>query len=257
MLKAILSHPLTRDLDIDDPRTTQLRRRIIREKSFLRRIYLEWYEMLVAALPVGGGEVLEIGSGAGFLSDFIPNLITADILCCPGIKVVLEASNLPFRDDALRAIVMTNVLHHLPHPRRFLLEAARCVQAGGAIIMVEPWVTPWSRLIYTKLHHESFHPEALNWEFPRTGPLSGANGAMPWIIFERDRQQFEMEFPAWQIQDIKPIMPFRYLISGGVSLRTLMPGWTFGIWRKIENALQPWMANLAMFAQIILVRVNP
>jgi hypothetical protein len=37
MLKAWLAHPLTKGLDIDDPRTTHLRLQIIQEKSFLRQ----------------------------------------------------------------------------------------------------------------------------------------------------------------------------------------------------------------------------
>ena len=39
MLKHWLEHPLTRGLDLDDPRTTHLRRRVLDEKRFLRRIY--------------------------------------------------------------------------------------------------------------------------------------------------------------------------------------------------------------------------
>ena len=122
------------------------------------------------------------------------------------------------------------------------------------MIMIEPWVTPWSRLIYSRLHHEPFRPEAVQWSFPRKGPLSEANSALPWIIFERDRDQFQEEFPEWQIHTIKPIMPFRYLVSGGVSMRAFMPGWSFALWRTIENLLQPWMQNLAMFVLIVLIK---
>lgn len=57
------------------------------------------------------------------------------------------------------------------------------------------------------------------WELPRSGPLSGANGAISWMIFERDCHKFEREFPEWQLLSIKPGIPFRYLVSGGVSLR--------------------------------------
>ena len=39
----------------------------------------------------------------------------------------------------------------------------------------------------------------------------------------RDRVTFEREFPHWHIELVKPIMPFRYLLSGGVSLRSLNP----------------------------------
>jgi hypothetical protein len=89
-----------------------------------------------------------------------------------------------------------------------------------------------------------------------TGPLSGANGALPWIIFERYRAQFEQEFPQWHLQMIKPFMPFCYLISGGVSMRNLMPGWTFGSWRKLKQVFQLWMKSWARFAAIALEKIN-
>jgi hypothetical protein len=79
MIRSLLAHPLTRGLDIDDPRTTQLRREIIQEKSFLRQIYQEWYATIAGALPRSMGPVLELGSGAGFLKDFLPGLITSEI----------------------------------------------------------------------------------------------------------------------------------------------------------------------------------
>ncbi|MBL8798939.1 MAG: class I SAM-dependent methyltransferase, partial [Planctomycetia bacterium] len=129
-LRRWLAHPLTRGLDIDDPATTQLRRDIIREKTFLRRIYDEWYAALAASLPTGAGAVLELGSGAGFLDEYISGLITSEVFPCPGCELVLDASDLPFDAGSLRGIVMTDVLHHLPQPRRFFAEAARCVRPG-------------------------------------------------------------------------------------------------------------------------------
>jgi SAM-dependent methyltransferase len=256
MLKTWLAHPLTWGLNIDDPHTTHLRETIIQQKSFLRQIYQEWYRAIAASLPSGEAAVLELGAGAGFMRDFLPGLITSEIFYCSTVRVVLDGAHLPFANASLRAIVMTDVLHHLPQPRNFFAEATRCVRPGGVISMVEPWVSNWSRFVYTRLHHEPFDPEAASWEFPASGPLSGANTAMPWILFARDRRQFEREFPHWQIEFIRPIMPFRYLLSGGVSLRGLAPGWSFGFWSEIERALSPWQNQLAMFAQIILRRLG-
>ena len=256
MPKSWLAHPLTRRLDIDDPRTTHLRRQILREKSFLRQVYRVWYTSIAAALPRGRGGVLELGSGAGFLSDFVPNLITSEVFYCPGVRAVLNGMQMPFATGALHTILMINVLHHLPRPRLFFAEAARSVHPGGAIVMIEPWVTGWSRFVYSRLHHEPFCPEALEWESQSAGPLSGANGALAWIIFHRDRHQFEKEFPELQIETIRPCMPIAYLLSGGMSMRKLMPGRTFGFWQQIEHALQPWMESLAMFAQVVLQRTT-
>jgi SAM-dependent methyltransferase len=249
-----LQHPLTRGLDLDDPRTTALRRRIIADKPFLRRIYAEWYEGIAAELPPPPGAVLELGAGAGFLAEYVPSLIASDIMPCPNTDAVIDGHALPLADGSLRAVVMTNVFHHLARPRRFLAEAARCVRPGGALVLIEPWVTPWSLLIYTRLHHEPFAPEAPAWEFPPSGPLSGANGALPWMVFERDREAFEREFPEWRVVSVTPIMPLRYLLSGGVSLRSLMPGWSFGLWRGAEALLGPATGRCAMFARIVLAR---
>jgi SAM-dependent methyltransferase len=249
-----LGNPLTRGLSIDDPRTTELRRRIIREKSFLRKIYEEWYRVIAAAVPDGPEPVLEIGSGAGFLEEFVPNLITSEIFPSPGVKLVLDGQFLPFRDAVLRGVVMVDVLHHIPQPRRLLAEAARCVRPGGVLAAIEPWATPWSRWIHSRLHYEPFDTEAKDWEIPPLGPLSGANGAMPWIIFHRDVRQFEKEFPQWQITSVRPCMPVRYILSGGVRLRALMPGFTFGFWRAMEAMLGPWRNSTSMFVQIVLRR---
>src|SRR5215831_3358056 len=112
MIKTWLEHPLTRGLHVDDPRTTELRRQLIKEKELLRRIYVAWYEAIAGALPAGSQPVLEIGSGAGFLAEVIPGLITSDAFVCSGLRVVLDGLELPFRAGSLRGIVMTNVLHH-------------------------------------------------------------------------------------------------------------------------------------------------
>src|SRR5437870_8166877 len=86
---------------------------------------------------------------------------------------------------------------------------------------------------------------------PSSGPLSGANGALPWILFRRDRAKFEWEFPQFQIELLRPTMPLRYLLSGGVSMRTLTPKMLFHFWKGVESAfrLEP---SCGMFAAILL-----
>jgi SAM-dependent methyltransferase len=250
----LLAHPLTASFAVDDPATTELRNQVIASKPFLRRIYDEWYSTLAKELPAGEEQVLELGSGAGYCERFIPGLITSEIFHCSRVKAVVDAQRMPFADGSLRAIVMTDVLHHMPHPERFFAEASRCLRKEGKILMIEPWVTPWSRLVYTRLHHEPFRPEAEDWSFSSTGPLSGSNCAMPWIVFVRDRRKFESLFPKLTIERIRPFLPFRYLLSGGVGLRSLMPGFTHPAWAGLERMLESQMPRLAMFAFVSLHR---
>ena len=253
MLKSLLAHPLTRGADLDDPRTTALRRRIIESKPFLRRIYVDWYRTLAADIPTGDGRVLELGSGAGFFREVVPDAICSEIFACPGIDLVLDGQRMPLADASLRAIVMTDVFHHLPRAREFFKEATRVVRPGGVIAMIEPWVSGWSKRIYQRLHHEPFRPDADAWEFPSSGPLSGANGALPWIVFQRDRESFAREFPLWEVARVDPMMPLRYLLSGGVSMRSLMPSMLYRPVAGVEKVLGP---GAAMFAHIVLRRRN-
>lgn len=250
LLRRLLAHPLTASLPVDDPATTELRQTIISSKPFLKAIYDEWYGMLAKELPTGEGEVLELGSGGGYCARFIPGLITSEVFPCSSAQIVADGQRLPLADRSLRAIVLTDVMHHMPDARLFLSEATRTLRTGGKVLMVEPWVTSWSRFVYGHFHNEPFRPEAPDWTFPIAGPLSGANVAVPWIVFVRDRARFESEFPMLFIEKIRPFLPFRYLLSGGVGMRSLMPGFTYGGWAALERVLDSQMESLGMFAFI-------
>lgn len=50
---------------------------------------------------------------------------TSDVFPVPGVGRVIDARYLPFEDESLRAIVGTNVLHHIPEIERFFTEATR------------------------------------------------------------------------------------------------------------------------------------
>lgn len=251
LLHKILANPRTRNLSVDDPRTTLLRREIIQNKAFLHALYLEWYERIMNILAEKR-TVLELGSGAGFFQQVMPTLITSEVFETPGVNLIADARHLPLSDQSLDAIVMTDVFHHIPDVGQFLHEATRCVRPGGKLVMIEPWPTPWSKLIYTRLHSEPFKLDS-NWEIPNTGPLSGANMALPWIVFQRDRVLFEAQYPQWRIKTIELMMPFCYLFSGGVSLRSFLPGWMYRPIRALERRLN--QKNWAMFALIELERM--
>lgn len=253
MLRNILSHPLTRDLDLDSPETTELRRQIIQSKPFLKKIYEEWYDMLISRFPDGNlKRVFEIGSGAGFLGQVAPDVISSDLLHIAGVDLVMDAQCIPAADEGLHGLLMVNVLHHIPDTRSLFREASRSLEVGGMIVMIEPWLTTWSRMVYTKLHHEPLDDQAAEWKIQGEGPLSGANSALPWIVFHRDLARFQRDFPEWEVREVRPFMPLRYLLSGGISLRNLMPGFSFGFWRLIETLLTPLNHHISMFAIITL-----
>lgn len=120
--------------------------------------------------------------------------------------------------------------------------------------MIEPWVTSWSTIVCTHFHSEPYCPTTQDWSFSATGPLSGANGALPWIVFVRDRESFQSEFPDMAIEEIRPLLPLRYLLSGGVNMRSIMPQFAHEFWVRLERALEPLMDRVAMFAFVSVRR---
>ncbi|HAF60948.1 MAG TPA: methyltransferase type 11 [Anaerolineaceae bacterium] len=236
--------------DVDDPSVTYKRREIIRSKHFLNAIYREWYGLQVAQLPTVRGRILEIGSGAGFFDEMYPQVISSEVFFCPFVDVILNGMVLPFPIASLQAVVMTDVFHHIPDVEHFLWEAVRTLTPGGRIIMIEPWVSDWSRWVMDHFHSEPMDTEMHTWQFPSTGPLSGSNQALPWIVFKRDRKRFESAFPDLEIVKIQPFMPFRYLLSGGVSSRAMAPAWLNGCLRQFEKSFKS--EKWAMFALIVI-----
>jgi SAM-dependent methyltransferase len=242
------------DFEIDDVRTTLAHREIILHKPFLKKIYEEWYDLFImSAKKLPSGILLEIGSGGGFLKEVFPEVITSDIQEIASCDKCLSAESLPFGKEEISGIFMINVLHHIPNPAAFLNEAQRTLKSGGEIIMVEPANSLWGRWIYKNFHHEPFEPEG-GWTIPSTGPLSGANGALPWIIFERDAQEFHKKFPGLKIESVKYHTPLRYLLSGGVSRKALVPLWSWNLFKGVEYILTKITRQASMFQTIRIVK---
>ncbi len=249
--------PESKDIkDLDDPATTLLHAQIIQKKPFLKNLYIDFYKQLKKAIPDFENKVLvELGSGGSFIKEIIGNVITSDILQLPNVDKVFSASKIPFEDGSVGAFLMIDVLHHITEPRVFFTEAARCLEVSGKIVMIEPANTLWARFIYRNFHHELFETQA-DWTLEAGGPLSVGNGALPWIIFSRDRKIFESQFPSLKIIAIRNHTPFRYLLSGGLSYRQLVPSFTYQLVKALEFALSPFNDWLGMFQTIELEKVT-
>lgn len=241
--------------DLDDPRTTILHGRIIRRKPFLFRLYTEFYARLAQGLAGASSvaKVVELGSGGGFIKEVLPGVVTSDILQVPGVDVRFSAEHMPFGDASIDAFLMINVFHHVKDARAFLRELDRSLKPRGRIVMIEPANTAWGRFISTRFHHEDFDPAA-GWHIEGDGPLSRANGALPWIVFDRDREKFEREFPGLRLTTFDPHTPLKYLVSGGLTIRQLLPGICYRLVAGVEWLLRPFNGWLGMFYDVALTK---
>ena len=253
LLKFLLADPRCEGIDLDSPEATRLHHELIGRKPFLRRLYAHYYRRFECAdKDAPEGIRLEIGSGGGFLGELVDGLVTMDVR--PGAKVDMVASALemPFSDGSVGAVFMLNVLHHLGDVGAFFKEVQRVLTPGGRCVMIEPFVSPLSRVIYTRLHHEPFDPGQENWKLEGEGAMSTANDALPWMVFMRDRLEFSSRFPDLEIVEVEPHTILLYLLSGGLSYRGIAPVALFPMVARVEEMLGPARRLLASMMTVEL-----
>jgi len=231
-------------------------RQLILKKPALRLLYTKFYQRYVDCLErcPQTGLIVEIGSGAGFSKHIIPEIITTDILPYATVDICGDSMQMPFKDGSLRAIFMLNTLHHIPNVKRFFREARRCLRPNGRVLIVDQYLGWLSYWIFKFAHHEPFNPKTKTWAFNTTGPLSGANGALCWIIFYRDRKRFEQLFPDLCIHSITPHSPLCYWLAGGLKSWSLLPGSLFHLVSTLDDAMSRVVPPLSSFVDVELVR---
>ncbi len=256
-----LIDPTVRPHDVDSPAFSLAHRQIVQRKVILRRLFEAFYQecrgMDLRYFEDCPGARLEIGSGGGIINEIYPDVVTSDIKPLPFIDIVLSAENLPFANNSLRAIYAINVFHHLLGPRDFFREILRVVHPGGGVVFIEPFYGPLAAWVFKRLHNsETFEPDAPGWESStRKGPFSGANQALSYVVFTRDRSQFVQEFPQLKLVFHRPHTQLSYLLSGGVNFRQLLPDRLTPLVKIADQVLSPLNRWVAL-QQTIVLRKN-
>lgn len=241
----------------DSVESTDLDAARIKSKRVLKGIYQRKYSSMISAMDrfteVDDGDVLELGSGGGFLKEVLPAVITSDHKPLAYVGRRIDAQQLPFEDESLRSIFLMHVFHHIPNVRRFLGEAARCLKPGGTIILVEPHDGIIARFFFGHLHPEPFDRTAPTWQLAAQGPASGSNQAMAYLVFKRDLSRFQQEFPELELRWNTADTLLEYLASGGVVYRQLLPGFCFPLLRFLDWLLTPLMPIVGLH-QLLVVK---
>ncbi|MFA6129100.1 MAG: methyltransferase domain-containing protein [Bacteroidales bacterium] len=243
------------DLPLDSPERTLYHGKLIRSKKFLRELYRQWNAEFVCEITSAPpGLLVELGSGWGGLKELDSRVISSDVIDLPTNDMTFSALDMPFMDQSVAALFMTDTMHHIPDSDKFLQEVNRVLVDNGKLIMIEPANTLWGRFIYRNFHHEPFEPDG-PWTIPSSGPLSGANGALPWIVFQRDATLYRQRFPDLIINQIEYRNPFLYLLSGGVSYRQLLPDFSYPIVNLVDRILPKISRQLSMFMLVKITRL--
>lgn len=259
-LRQWLYEPRVRGVDVDDNRLLDVHSAILREKKLLRSAFETFYRDMASLcdrfLSAAGTEV-ELGTGAGFFKELRPALITSDVRKGPHIDMELDAQAMALADNSVRCVYAINVFHHLPDPELFFAELTRVLRPGGGCILIEPHGGYASALLHRHLHSdEHFDTGAQGWRTAHIGgPLSGANQAMAHIVFQRDVARFEAMYGN-KLEIVHrgyELNALRYLLSGGLNFRQLLPSFMTYPLAVIEKLLSP-LARFWSLHQVIVIR---
>lgn len=246
----------------DRAATLRNRARLSANKNLLfwyRELYRDQFKDLPnpAALSI-----LEIGSGTSPLKQFLPNVITSDVLDLDYLDLVFDCHEIDkldaIGDNSLDIITLTNALHHLKSPIVFLNRAASKLKPGGKLIATEPFFSLLSTVIFKHLHHELVdfgisQPELTHME----GPLASANIALPWLIFFRKREWLRCLSDKFDLASFstRPFSALSYMVTGGISRRLPVPRFFYRMLFPVDLALSRGLPRLcAAFMTVTLTR---
>lgn len=245
-------------VDIDSDERLRAHRSVLARKPMLRRVFQEFHRTFRALDECyfsGNGLRIELGAGIAPVRESFPEVLATDILPAPHLDRVLDAQALDLPDGSVRALYCQNCFHHLGQPTRFFHELVRVAVPGGGAVLIEPFHGAFASFIYPRLFVSERFDKAAPWETPTTGPMSNANQALSYIIFERDRALFERKFPELELVHCRPLAYWlRYILSGGLNFRQLIPQWLERPVAGLEWLLAPGARVLALHQVIVLRR---
>jgi SAM-dependent methyltransferase len=255
-LKRWWSHSHVRDLNVEHIGSIESHRRMILDKPILRHTYEQWYRELKSHADGAGaseGPMIEVGCGAGFLNQWIPGLVATDVEPHAYADRVMDAQSMDLPDASVRCFFCVNVMHHFEDLGKFLEETSRCLKPGGRLVLVEPHNGPFTRFLFRwGEHSEHLDPHAAGWKNKGRTRMLEANNALPWIVFVRDRAEFDRRFPELKIVSIRQHTFLSYALSGGMSYRSFLPAFTLPLIDAIEWAARPWMKQLGTAMTVVV-----
>jgi SAM-dependent methyltransferase len=259
-VRAFLRDPRLEGVDIDTPALMDVHRQILSEKPLMRHVFNEFYDLCVALnrqYLSGAGAEIEFGAGVSLFKQAFPHIISTDIKPSPYLDRVLDAQAMDLPDVSVRVLYGINCFHHLPQPRKFFAELDRVLVPGGGAILIEPYYGAFARLLYKYVHtQEGFDLTQKAWESdqPIRQVMSGANQALSQLVFVRDRTQFESEIPTLEIVHQATLSNYvRYLLSGGVNFKQLIPNLLEGPVKMLEWLMRP-IEPLTALHYVIVIR---
>lgn len=252
-----LMEPEVYGCEVDGSERLAAHKIVLQRKALIRDVFREFHEIFLRLDDKyfsGEGKAVELGSGVYPVKESAPQVAATDVVGAPHLDYILDACAMHLPSSSVRAFYLQNVFHHLPFPSRFFAELERTLVPGGGAIIIEPADGVLASFLYPRLFaSESYDKEATGWEAEMGGPMSGANQALSHVIFERDADRFSHEHPGLEVVHCDVLGNWlRYLVSGGLNFRPLVPPSAAIVLRGVEWLLKPARRWIGLHKVIVI-----
>jgi SAM-dependent methyltransferase len=224
-------------------------------KPALRAIYRHWADCIRSCLSSVYGKSIELGCGCGALSWHMPELIKTDLYKHEWVDEIVDACNMPYADNECANFVAIDVLHHLSDVPAFFNEVNRALKYGGRLILLEPYISPISFIIYNYFHHEPVDMKVFPFDPVKTVGSFGeaANSAIPTLLFIRHRAEFNKRWPHLKIINIILRDAIVYPLTGGFSYRNWLPCFLVNPLIKIEDRILKYTGFINAVRMLVVI----
>ncbi len=109
-------------------------------------------------------------------------IVGADVSFGPYVKVISDAHDLPFEDEAFDCVVVQAVLEHVLEPRRCVCEVHRVLKTSGIVYAETPFMQQvhMKQYDFTRFTHLGHRRLFRDFEEIKSGPTCGPGVALAW-----------------------------------------------------------------------------
>ena len=114
-------------------------------------------------------------------------------------------------------------------------------------------------IIYKRVHKSEYFndKEAFNYKIKSKTAMEKANQALSYIYFVRDRKKFYRKFPKLKIIHTSVFNNYlRFLFSGGLNFRKLLPDFLISFVKLLELIMFPLKKILGIHYIIVIKRIE-
>ena len=215
--------------------------------EYLRAMYEVAYGELAKYVTLRSGPLVEIGAGPGLARTLGHKWWRSDISTDCAQDLYASALALPHPANSLAGLILKDAWHHIPDIEAFLIEAHRVLMPNGNVVVFDPYWGALARFVYRFLHQERWDSTTPHWNFDSRDPWD-SNQALSFIMLRRDRLKFEQQWgDRFTIIEHAPVIGPSFLLSGGVSRRTAVPGSLLKRLLDWEQRQGAWLNHLRFF----------